>query len=1160
MANEQVLPQEFLDFCSLTYRHLRSIVPTENGRYIDDEAAIHYIQIGTTPLTSQEYFDQARNLLASNQGAQLYDRYNLLARDQGLELLAQFMEYNRYVFEENSRAPSSAAELESEIRRQAELYRGMFGEHVTAGDIHDLVLIGERRFLEAGAFFFSYGSLSGSLNQFEFIGGGDDYNVPSLMNIPYSPDLIKRVFFEKAYSRMLRSRFGGDFDPGNPQDTLSRARVEVEGISAKMLQEPGSASDRAERELAIHIASDYLDSLEKVDLHYFREGAINGERLKLDLFQLEGAARGLRDRRVINADEMGVGKTAEAILVDVNLRKQHGRGFKTLIIPPYQMKDEWARRYHKYLTEDARTELGLEGRISIVNSSKELKQNLKEDNAVLIVNYELVNRSQRLLYQLLETTMEEDDLADDSYIERVKSLQKELLEKFSEESKDDLLKRCNSILFIAHGTEGKRQFSRWKDQYNPSKEQAAELLARLEVEGEEHSTLRWIKRWGPDNLIVDEAHAAKQATTIRSQGIVELGLQTEYIMLLTGTLIPNRVNDVLTPLKMVCGEWNSAEHRFQPRSELERSLYYLFPSPREARLALLPYFIRRTREEVAPRDYSVRIHEPIRVRADPLTLATYLEVLDDDTSNFNRKLLLARRASVNPVIVAREVLGPEMLEDLGIDGDYVPPKYRALAELIEPLLEAGRKVVVYNYNVDGITSHTRTDPQHRLISGFLNDRFGDVAVAHDGNTDDRDREQRLTLFRGCDRYGNPVPLDQQKQVLNASVGTISEGVDLSPATVIVHLQDSFNSQSQPNCRVDRRTQRNDVDIYTILMVDPLLQNEARNGRTIDESVSVLISDKELVSRVILDGAPIGDLELAAYERLRNLRSDNPSTHQGIRDTLVRNNVVSFLRRVSNRGGQSNLQNWEARYFSEYIELILRETFHARRVNQAAAQLIEGLPDEIGILDLGGGPASLSLSSERPTHVYDMLNWEDALRSYGGLDDLLGRNDFRRGFIDDLSPYSDEGFDFASFIYSLHWTETRRHSKQYSEREMALREVHRVLRPNGYMLVALPHSQYRGRSVPARISQTFEHLGFTPRYVGGVSERGTSFKTFFGLAQKTHQPLEEAVRKQTLDFRTSQGRLGRQKSGRTRRPREERPTNIFVDRNNNPIGGLINPGG
>lgn len=69
-------------------------------------------------------------------------------------------------------------------------------------------------------------------------------------------------------------------------------------------------------------------------------------------YQVVGVEELLENKRILNADEMGVGKTAQAVIAKPAIEEEEGRDIKSVVVCPDYAKKHWKEKIDEYLEED----------------------------------------------------------------------------------------------------------------------------------------------------------------------------------------------------------------------------------------------------------------------------------------------------------------------------------------------------------------------------------------------------------------------------------------------------------------------------------------------------------------------------------------------------------------------------------------------------------------------------------------------------------------------------------------------------------------------------------------------------------------------------------------------------------------------------------------
>ncbi len=339
--------------------------------------------------------------------------------------------------------------------------------------------------------------------------------------------------------------------------------------------------------------------------------ALNGHLLHA--YQREGVLFCLqRSLRAIIGDDMGIGKTAEAI-ASAEASKQE----KILILCPANARYVWDREIMGWSSG---------GKIQHITSQLD---SVDPDARWIIATYDqIVTRT--------ETWRIRDDLEQKQFLEAFPDTKAQLEKKkrFPKSISIDTL-RHDQPIFI----DPKRQdaWSRMMQRLNQH------LLQQLEHTIE--TTENFL-------LIMDEAHRLKNNASKRTRAIKRLTSYTDIgTLLLTGTPIRNNEKEILTLLSLVD---HGAELALSERSDFTR---------RDIRECLAQSMIRRTKREVLPQlPDKIRQQIPI-AELDAEHLSEYYRLMGEASqaylSAINDKMRPdeARRAALGWIELARIQLG-----------------------------------------------------------------------------------------------------------------------------------------------------------------------------------------------------------------------------------------------------------------------------------------------------------------------------------------------------------------------------------------------------------------------------------------------------------------------------------------------------------------------
>lgn len=464
------------------------------------------------------------------------------------------------------------------------------------------------------------------------------------------------------------------------------------------------------------------------------------------LHQKRGVLHIAKYKRLLIADEMGTGKTAQAILAKLYLEEKLNRKLKTLVICPNSVKELWIEKIEEYCEK-----LGKENTVIIsgdYSKEKALKR-AREGVDFVITNYSMVSMAP-----------------------------------------------------------GEREFNIIKE----------------------------LKELKFDYVILDEVHNAKNLTSNRAKAVNEITRDVEYVVLLSGTPIPNRLYDLGMSMHIL------EPGLFPDPRDFNRSYS---KNPRILRDLLLSGRMLRVRADEVIQLPSLKVNV-VDVDVKDKQRTAYLRVFENRNLNSYTKLARLRRILIDPNIVPfGDLRGAES------------GKLEELDKIVKEKVTAGEKVVIYTNFKYRVTKNLAR--RYAMYGSYVID--GDVP-ARTRIKEDSEREKIRKEFQTSD-----------KKVLIATVGTLCEGVDLTAARTVVFLDPPFTStaREQSTARVYRLGQSRPVEVYSLIAKDARISKvtydkESGEYGTIDEAIHKLVEKKERLIEYVMDGAKLTNEELGLLRK------------------------------------------------------------------------------------------------------------------------------------------------------------------------------------------------------------------------------------------------------------------------------------------------------
>ena len=265
-----------------------------------------------------------------------------------------------------------------------------------------------------------------------------------------------------------------------------------------------------------------------------------------------------------------------------------------------------------------------------------------------------------------------------------------------------------------------------------------------------------------DMLAVDEAHLVKNPDAMRTQEVEILISKSEFLTLLTGTALENRICELHSLIMMA-----------QPaiKNELKYLVKQAYPCPLEVLSRLAPVYVRRTQDDVLT-------ELPDRVEIDEWIMLT-----DEDESAYAEcpsQIMLKRQAAT-----------------VGV-GDGRSAKYERLRELIESYRNEGRKVLIFSF-------FKRVLDDACEIVGNCGQITGGMTTAR--------RQQVIDSFSNSRGFA----------ALALQIDTGGVGINLQAAEVVILMEPQFkpSSERQAIARAHRMGQTRKVTVHRLLALQTI---------------------------------------------------------------------------------------------------------------------------------------------------------------------------------------------------------------------------------------------------------------------------------------------------------------------------------------------------
>ena len=563
-------------------------------------------------------------------------------------------------------------------------------------------------------------------------------------------------------------------------------------------------------------------------------------------------------------------------------------------------------------------------------------------------------------------------------------------------------------------------------------------------------------RLAPDYLILDEVHNAKEATRLRSRQIMALSRKAKYVTMLSGTPVPNRISDLGVVASIL---WN---YEFEP-DEFNRRYR---KKARVVRELIAPMMLRRRKHETFGANECTRHVVTVGMTPRQKMEHERLELNPDDLEALPLIIQL-RKCALDPGLA-------------GIDQDS--PKYR---KLVDMLVEHRDKLAENGDHTPAVvfSSELKEGVLDALCSRIAASGFRVGRIDGDPEHSGKNRERILREFT-----------EGRYDVIVATLKTLGEGVDqlsIAHRAYFIDVPYTEARLAQGIARLDRKGQKNPVDIYLLVAED-----------SIDEILLNLIEQKAMIGEFLIDGRPLTPTEAKIIDEAERLVESGT-------DPLRK--LYTFFGRTTNRNTaviipllqDSHIGEYVARHYWDNFE----GSFYGNMMN-LIVKVIKGLEDGgttfENVLDVASGPCCLARAWKRPVVSLDANPFALKLGKEK-LGEMAGQA-VQASFTN--IPMMAHSFDLTVFSLGL------LHSVA-EEREGILREINRVMRTNGVLILTMPSGDERYD----KLAMALPMLGFKvlPEITGTALGLDKEFECVIISAVKVGEPQAGSVPLDLLDY-------------------------------------------
>lgn len=524
-------------------------------------------------------------------------------------------------------------------------------------------------------------------------------------------------------------------------------------------------------------------------------------------------------------------------------------------------------------------------------------------------------------------------------------------------------------------------------------------------------------------LVVDEIHKLKNLTEgKRASNLLRLAQKIEgedkYLVLLSGTPVPNKVSDLAMILKLLYPE------KFEQIDDKELVRSIIYGDAGDIRSLLVPRMQMKSMAEAV--DMPKLNEQVVRIELSPQEREVYEVLLEEDEITATQKLRALRLFLLNPDV-------------LDFSSPVESSKIQAVRErLLTTFSERDKVVMFVNGYIEGVIRGERN------IIGRLGLPPEVSVEVIEGHVESSARfaiQQRLNRSVG------------RKMLLLVSGMTADVGVDFSGGEAV----DLYN---EPWTMAEKRQELHRVcrpSIYSdMTRPSELLSRTYVCIDTVEEGIHRFIQIKDRAIEKLIKGIPPTEVERTLVKKNEKSQDPNLEVNPELADyyfsawdRMMR--IFNYTREIGENNFITFLEKYGGDYANCYADLGSRsfQSNTGRVMGTMIGRFIQEADQDVSkvrILDVASGPEVLRKHiSEAYQDRITSLDINPAHFQSPGGNRVVG------SFL--KLPFSDGSFDYANLSLALHYTKLIPSQGEYERLEL-LAEIIRILKVGGRASVNL----------------------------------------------------------------------------------------------------------
>jgi ubiquinone/menaquinone biosynthesis C-methylase UbiE len=778
--------------------------------------------------------------------------------------------------------------------------------------------------------------------------------------------------------------------------------------------------------------------------------SLSGDRFFPDLNQRINVIEVKKKKRLLIADEMGLGKSASAILSKETLGARCA-----LVIVPANTIPTWRRYLSDRVDANGRQigyfEGGMAPGVLEISDPSDIPR-IDEGYDYILISQEKIRGG----------------VVPATEINRIlKGVDSESADRLRQELWEDLPGFSDSKIFRFDSLDEVHCLPDWQ-KLNPEAKNDINAVWERYQDGYAAS----LRRVDYDMMIVDEVHKFKNVRQgTRTRSLLQLSRKIEgddsYLVLLSGTPVPNKVSDMALLLKLL-----------YPQEYADTSNEMLISNILNGDLIDLRHRLMMAMEK---KQLAESIPMPdLHRNIEWLTLSDserdiYEILLEEDEMPAFEKIRVLRQFLLNPKL-------------LNLTPGIKSVKSVAVSRYLSREFASHNKVLMFvNGFVEGVIRGEET-----ILSDLDIPSGVRVRVIH-GDTSRRERES-------IQKEMNQQTADKALFVVSSQTADV--GVDFSGIHSVCFLNKSWTESEERQLvgRVWRPGQKNEVNVTHFM-----------TRGTIGEGITRFVEEKQKIIEKLLNGISLAEFEKDAL--VRGMFED--PFHLEV-NPQIGWSFLSDWQRLMKIFGKSKdigerefrnmiLPNYGEIYADSYKKLIGRsyQSNNARVVAMLFGRMTEEQEQErgtknISILDIASGPELLRRHAPK--------GLQESITSIDLNDGHFHNNTTGRAAVASMKqlPFADRQFDFANLAFAFHYARWRPESDDF-ERLQVLTELNRILKSGGRGVISMIYSI--DFSSPDAFQKLVQKLGFSvcKTYSGEASAGDRYFSRIVTLEKTAEIP-------------------------------------------------------